>query len=407
MSAVRVYIAPFDDDGNYTAFQDVSKDVDKRSISRISRQLEGSEYDVGIFKTANITITLDNQDGSYSDVDVNSSIFAHKRADSKVRITWSRNSEKPYCGFVYPGDFYPENEVTLFEGLLDDSTGASDEKTQKVKFKVLGYEDLFKRVVPVAATFSNGDSVETIMYDALNQAVITNILTVDAANISADLNFNWDDVSEFDNETSREVIEKALEASNSVLYINTDNEVIITARTPTDAVQRTFYGQASNEGIEDITDLSDVRTGLNRTFNYILWEDTALTSQDATSIDDYGVRKKTIVFDGITNNTTRQNILDTIKNEFGSPKQELSITVPLNSAIAELSLLDRVSMDYPTPLFTADGDDLPLLGDMILGSFRFPYEQSSFVLDVDDEFKILGYKYNLRNDLVTFKLRRI
>lgn len=405
MSRFQVYIKPFKDDGTYQDdFIEVTKDV--ITLDRLKETIDADEYNTGIFKYGSFSIGLNDITGRYSDVGGATTIFRYKRTGSQVKITWSFGNDITECGDATLGDAYTNFEQTVFEGLLSDETMAIAIRQQKANFKVLTLDSILDTVETNYGSISNGESVDTILFTILNQSAITTLLTVSAGNINSALNSNVDDVSGFENQTVRETVQQLLGLSNSVLYIK-DRTIYVSDRTPTAAVQKTFYGQASDDGIENVININNIRSGLNKVFNLITWEDTTLNSRDTSSITLYGVKKKEISFDSITNNTTRQNILDNIKTEFGTIKQELTLSTPIDYTTITLAILDRVAIDYPTTFKAVDGEELPILGQVVLGSFSLPYGEWSFTIDTTTNYKILDRAIGIKRQEMIFKLKEI
>ena len=405
MSRFHVYIKPFNDDGTYqTDFIEVTKDV--ASLSNLKETIDADEYNTGIFKYGSFKIALNDINGRFSDVGGPTTIFRFRRSGSQIKITWSFGNDITECGIAICGDAYTNKEETIFEGLLNDETMITNIGDQKANFSVLTLDSILDSVETDFASISNGESVDTILFTILNQTEITTLLTVSAGNINSALNSNVDDVSGFENQTVRETIQELLGLSNSVLYIS-DRTIYVSDRTPTAAVQKTFYGQASDIGIENITNITGIRSGLNKVFNLITWEDTALSARDTSSISAYGVRKKQVKFDSITNGTTQQNILNNIRTEFGTIKQQLTLTSPMDYTTILLSILDRVAIDYPTTFKAVDGEALPILGQVVLGEFSLPFGEWSFTIDTTTNYKILERNLSIKNQQMIFKLKEI
>ncbi len=405
MSQVKVYIAPFDNDGVYTDYQEVTSDVDS-SIGSITRQLDNSEFDLGTFKTGDLSLKLRNEHGKYSDVGTIETMFRYKRSNSKVKITWEVEDDIVQCGFAVCGECFLSEEITIFEGLLSDESLLEGLDDRKVSLKVLSFESIFDKVIINTGDFSNGDSLESVLYDILNVDEVTSLLTISASNISLDSNINLDDKTELENETLSDALKSILTVGNAVLYIDA-NIVYIKPREASIELKSTFYGQGSDKGIESITKLGKINSGLKRCFNFWTWKDYVTSQQNVSSRAKYGSRKKEVGYDFITSSTSKDTVLTNSKDEFGSPKQELTLTTPLNYDTLELQLLDKINMDYPTPFFVAPGDVFPIFGSSVFGIARFPFGEWSLVLTETQHFKIMGIKIDLKNQNIDFKLREI
>ena len=405
MSQIKIYIAPFNNEGIYQDFIDITEDVD-RSIGSITRKFDNSEFDLGTLRSSDISLKLRNEHGHYSDVDGVTTIFKYKRSGSKIKITWQIENDIVECGIAICGSSLLSEEITMFEGLLNDETTKEGLSDRTVNFTALSYESVFDGVVVDIATFDNADTIEEVLYKILNVTAVTNLLTVSASNISIDSNVAIDDKEDFENGNLNDVLKSLLTVGNSVLYI--DNSIIyITPRTASATLKKTFYGQASDLGIEDVSSLGKISSGLNRTVNFASWDKYSTTQSDASSVSKYGAKTKEFNYAFITNNTSKDTILSAIVDEFKTPKKELTLTANINYETLALGMLDKINIDYPTPLFVASGDVFPLYGVAVYGVDSYPFAEYSTVLTPDIYFKIIGIKTNLNNDTIEFKIRSI
>ena len=407
MSRTRVYIKPFDESGSYASdFTEITRDVLK--IGEIKQALDNTEYDVGVFRNSNFSIALRNDHGLYSEADNLKSIFKTKRVDTQVKVTWDRRNSDLRCGFFKPGEEVLGEEITLFEGLLTDVAGVSNIIEQDISFTVLGFESLLDRTEFPYSDVSNGDNISDILYAALNQTMITDLLTVDSSNISVGIDTAIDDKEDLENTTVKEAFDDLLILSNSVLYVK-DRTIFIKPRTVNSTLEHTFYGPASINGIENIVDVKNYRDGVNRVRNYWTWKDASIKSTDADSVTKFGVQKKEIDSSliSVTSTTKISNILGSLKDEFSSAKTELEIIAPMKKKTLDLFLLDKVNVDYPTVYFPADENPLPRYGQNVYEGARYPFGQWSLKIDPVDRFKIMSVGLKPTEDLITFKLRKV
>jgi len=408
VSRYRVYIKPFVSPGVYAEeYTDISSDV--ISIGSISRSLDNSTYDIGIFKTSGVNIKLRNDHGKYSAADTEKSIFSDKRQDSLIQITWDVRSTFSKAGFFKCGDGPLSSEVVIFDGLLSEISSIASIDDQDISFRFAGFDSLLSRVEVPFSSISNGDTFSGVIYTMLNQSPITDYLTVDQANIVCAVDEGIDDKSNLENKTVREALDSGdlLLAASSVLYIQ-DGVIYVQSREETVDSQYTFFGQASINGIENIIDIKNFRDGINRVFNFVKWQDTALKSTDATSIAKYGVQQIELSVDVISDASTSkiQNILDEIKNDFRDPKIEFELETSINNQVIELMMKDKVLVDYPTVYRSADENVIPRYGLSAYGQARYPVGQYSLVINAQTtSFKIMAITINPSKDTMIFNLR--
>jgi hypothetical protein len=406
MSRFRVYIKPFDESGEYLAdWLDVTEDVDMDGLTVMKQSLDNNEYDVGIFKNSGVTLKLINAEGQYADAGQPGSIFKFRRMNSLVKITWEIMHQDVICGFAICGNVALSEEVIAFEGLLDDRGLKQNADDQSLTFKVLGKEAVLDQVEVPFSSISAGDTFEEIILALLDQTVITELLTVSASNISCSVDSITDDIADLENKTVREALAEILLYSNSVLYI-VDDVIFVSPRTAGATVEKVFYGQGAQYGIENINDLADYRAGLNRVFNYWTWQDTDLVSQDLSSVGMFGVLKKEIETSLITNNTRRQTILDSLKDEFRNAKREMILRVPIDYETIALNVLDKVSIDYPN-IPINDSAEIPLWDLSTWDEAVFPHEVLPISIESNAEFKILSKDIDPKNHEMVFYVREV
>lgn len=404
MSRIRANITPFDDNGKLSTEIEITRDVLTDSISSVSKQLDLSTFDIGIFRSSNGTLSVRNDHGRYNDVGDSASIFKFKRSNSLFRLTFDRSNFNAHgnCGLL-PHEIHPSLEVDVFKGLIIDDSSTQDVRKHNSKFQLLGREILLDREDVPFALLANGQTVKVIIEKLLNQTSITDFMNFNAANIVPANNVVVDLVASYENQTVKQALNRLLLISNSVFFLDGDN-MKVSSRDPTVGIDFTFNGQAAS-GRENITNLNNVRNGLNRVINYFTWKDTTLLEQEPGTVALHGIRKKEIFDESITTEATKTAILEALRDEFGPLKDELDIETPLTYATLELDLLSRVNIDYPRPVITAN--DLAQYGSAQYDIAQYPKDLSTFRRFKTQEYKIIKQTINLKKEIAKYTLRRI
>lgn len=405
MAVWRVYIKPFDDAGNYGTYTEVTDYVNRETFSSITEKLDNSEYNVGIFRFSNLSLSVNNFEGKFSDVGGSATIFRYRRAGSMVKVTYQQDNPA-ICGIAIWDDAVVSEEIKIYEGLLVDETATTNVVAQKLSFKVLGLESVISEAIVPYSSISNGDLLSAVIYTCLNQASITKVLTVDAGNITCGTDVTIDDKTSLETKTVKEAFDELMLLSNSVLYIK-DATIYVAPRAAGVTVEKTFYGQSAVDGLEDILNISDIKTGLNKTFNYLTWSDSTTVSSDTDSIALNGYKKQEISSEIITNAGKQTTVLDGIKGEFKDPKREFKLKVVLNEETLALEFLNRVAIDYPA-IAIAGEFDVPTYGFAVYGVSGYPISYFNFTFDpTDDNWKIMGRTIDMNNFTIEFDLREI
>jgi len=409
LSYFSVFLNPKDDLGAFTGYIDITEDVVWKSFSSFTQKLDSNDYDTGVFKHNALDLKLHNQHGKYSDVNTIDSVFRNRRGGSKVRISWRVQQREVACGSLPcgTGSAHVGPTINIFDGILNDDATTLDIDDQQINFKVLSGDSLFREVETNYSSLNIGDLSSTVIYTILNQTEITKHLTVSAGNISCGLDLSMDIVTPFENQTVKQTLDEVLFGSNSVLWVR-DQTVYVKPRTGGATSQKTFYGQASNNGIEDVQKMSNISAGRNNVFNFWTWKDTTLVKSDATSIGKNGLRKKEMNIDHLTNTTKRNLLLEDQKTTFADIKQEFDLTTPINYETLALTFLDKVNVDYPSPVSAPrPGVEIPIYGLAIYGTAIYPRTETSITIPVSTNFKIMGMKINRSNQSITFKLKEM
>lgn len=404
---IRVYLKTFDYDGEYDSdFTEITKYVQK--IGDISIDTDSSDYQIGVFRTSNLKLVLNNREGLFGDVGTSETLFVFRRSNSIIRITYEYADDGPWCGVAEVNEEYLSEEVEIFRGLLNDDSFIQNAKDELVDFIVLGYESIFSTTQTPYSSLSNGDTVAAAIFTCLNQAEITDYLTIDLANINPGEDQAIDDVSFFENSTVKEALDQLLNDSNSILRI-VDSVVYVSDRAPEASVSFHFYGQSSQDGVENVSDVSKISNGFNRTFNFIAWEESSLSVSDASSVAANGLKKLEISSDLFTDSAKRGNILNNILAEFSEPKREFELTTPFNYGSLDVELLDRVDINYPTILIPWENFPFPVCGTAICGDSDsvLPRGLWSLTISTDDNFKVIKKTMKLEKQEITFKMRQI
>ncbi len=406
----RVYLAPFDAAGVYTSYQEITDYVVTSSLGELAQNLDNTDYDIGIYRTSSIRLRLRNLDGLFSDVARSpTTLFKYKRTDSLIKITWDVQDVPLICGNFECGNAILFTETEMFVGLLDDSSTRMDVSGMSVDFEVLGREDLLRRVNFPSSVVAT-DLISVALFKAMNQAPITTLLTVSQSNIVCGSDVQIDSVTDLAKVTTQDAVNDLLLISNSVLYIQ-DGVIFVAPRTPTVDLQYTFHGQASTSGVENITDIQNISSGLSRVFNYLAWDNASPADptvvEDAASVIKFGVLEKDFSLTFVTDTGNKSTLLGSILAEFKDPKQEMDLIAPLDTNTTAVNLLDRVVVDYPTVYVEQENVPLPICGVAICGTAVLPAAQWAFTMDSSAPMKVIGKTLDIPNGLYTFKLREI
>lgn len=396
-------VLPTISEGVYaSSFIDISDFVLDKGVPKISQSIDSTDYDYGLFKYGDITLKCKNLNGILGDINDSRSIFnLNGRDKAKVEI-------------VYRKDILNDDGETIrtdtisFKGIINEEATRFDIVDDIISFKVLALDSVIRNNKVSGGTIPNGALASTAIKSILNVPKITAVLGFSASNINVDQDFIIDDGSDFDNNTNRTALNKLLVATNSVLLIDSSDNIIVKSRlenTVKDVLN--LYGENDLLGRENIIKIKGYNPGNHRMFNSVkldTWEEGNVPLQQ-----QFGTRQKSVNLDFITTEATGRVILRRLLREFKAPKIELTVTVPTNVAL-NVELLDRVSINHPLRIGApADGEFLPVIGVTKIGDSDSPLPRQfgSIAISPLIAFKVIGIAHRSARLETELKLRQV
>lgn len=407
-----ISIAPKIDANNYGPFVDVTNYVDAESLSDIDIDTFTSDFGSGIADTGSIDLSLLNIDGRFSDEFSSTSMFKYSRNESQVKIEWFGRSKVAILGQAMCGiDILGDSRITVFSGIIDEISPREDIRTKYIDMTIVGKDSIFDKTEIDTDDISILKSTTEIMADLLNKQKIKNILSISqTSEWDLGIDFTYIDLENFEDVTTvKDALTIILEHTNSVLSI-IDDVVYVSSRVETDDLKYTFNAPHVEGAIDNIIDIQNISTGINRTFNKWRFSDDPQSfgsfGPESLSIEKYGIRAASISTASV-DLLTKENILQTYYNFYEFPKQEFDLVTPLNIGSVMLKQFDKVKVNYPIKIIY-QGKPLPRWGQLTSNTtFTYPITDNSFYLQKESYFKIIKLSYNLLKETLTIKLRGI
>lgn len=392
---VQVLLTPLVATGTYGAEVDITSDVDisdlikRGGISSIRKDVDFGDYDVGVFTFGNVTMRAINYDGKFNDPSDWRSIFTYRRGLAKVEIKFKDKDGNAY---------------TQFKGIINEDGTRQDFVKGEVRFKVLSLDSIFRSTKVAGGTVSNGMSFSNAIKSILNITEITSVVNYSASNINVSYNGTIDDGNYFDNKKVKDSLDELLLVSNSILLIDSSDNIIVKSRGES-ATTHNIYGNGNVEGRDNILKITSYNSGVQRAFNSISVSGITVTDENLVWL--YGVRKKDLTMDFITNSDTATAVATALLSEFKVPKPEMEVVLPMNDA-RQIDLLDKVAVDFTYRLEPPAGQEtLTVTGVAVSGSAVTNKTLGNFQIHKNQIWKVIG-KEDKAGDLTTkIKLREI
>jgi len=340
---------------------DVTTYVRQLGLGKITYRLDSYDFDIGVFHYGRMTLGCVNEDGYFNE---NEDLFSYQRDLTKVVLTY------------YDKD---GTAAVFFKGVITEPLTRFNKNNETVNFTVINQDQILSQNQVLVADITNGDSFSTAIKALLNKTGITTVLNYSADDITVDYDGEVDDATKLHGRDVYTVLKKLLQASNSLFYVDDDDNMIVSTRAST-GTETEFYGAEDPFNRDNIIEVNKYSTGYNKIFNSIVVNDRE--TNDSTSIAAYGLRQKRFTFDFVTDNGREDLIAANYLAEFKDPKKELEINVPVE-----------------------DGQAVAFLDDIVLILESSGY--NSINIDSDDVFKLMGRDYVPDEFAAILKLREI
>ena len=385
----KIYLTPKISEFVYGTEIQVSAEIIYNGIKTMKKSIDSSDYEVGVYTYGDISLKLINKNGKYNDETDGRSIFEYTRDLAKIRVVYSDNN----------------GDITRFNGLINEEATKQDLEKEEITFRVLSNDSVIRTTKVSSGVIVDGVLASSAIKTVLNQTKIVSDLNYDASNIAVDYDFTIDDGSQFDNKNARKALNDLLVATNSVLLIDSSDNMVVQARTVESVSVLNLFGPYDLKNRQNIHNVKKYNQGRHRTFTAVKIGNIEV--DDDGYVADYGYRqlKKTLAF--FTDKETQSEIATINLNEFKRPFIELTVEVPTH-IVKNSKLLDPVSLDYPLRVKRMEDKFLPIVGvtkiddtEMVL-----PYTFGNKDIRPDVAFKIIEIAENPTKFSTILKLRQ-
>lgn len=385
----KVFITPLKNNTVYGDEVEVSDFVIAGGVGTIKQSVDSGNFDIGVYTYSNITLSLVNYDGRFNDETDSASMFYFTRDRAKVRIE--------YIDTV-------QGTNIVFDGIINDEASLQDLKKDFVKIRVLSKDSIIKKVSVPGGLINDGNNSVEALTALLNRPAITGTLNFNAGKISVGTNSIIGDATSFSDKNSRTVLEQLLNASGSVFYVDSSNDMVVSDRSVNIKANLELYGGGDPQQRDNITEIKKYNTGLQRMFNTFTVNGNS--AADSNFSERYGANIKAYTFDFITSSDTEASIAVFLLSQFKIPKIEMEVVVKTEVA-KDSEVLDPVVVSFQKRHKGFKGARVPLAGIAIAGTDISPYIIDGTKINSNKSFKITGILQDTKKFLTTLKLREV
>ena len=400
--SAKVEISPLVSPGTYGDAVDVTDLIDASGISEFRQAIDSEDYTFGLFRFGDIQVTGLNRNGIFNDNADYRSMFQYARDKAKINVQFIIETVEREEQCVTS---YSDSTALSFVGLINDEATRLNFQDETIDFIAITFDSVFLNAIISQGQVKDGSSAKDVLFIILNNPIITSVLNIDIGNINPDYDFTIDDGSVFDNLTVFEALKKLLPASNSILLIDSSENVIIKGREYDGTISTLeLFGEFDINGRNNILRIENMNNGFHRMFNSIRINDL-FEKNDAGFANEFGFRQIDFDFEFVTDSSTLETLANNLLDTFKSPKEELEVIIPMDIG-QSVQLLQRVTIDNPLRYEALEGKFLPVVGDAVWEDSDTPYpnQSGSFEIHPDKLWKVIEINQDLLNFETKLKL---
>lgn len=401
----RVFITPLIRNDEYGDEVEVTDYVRNSGIGAIRRGIDDTDFSFGVYNFGEVKISLDNDTGIFNPETDSRSMFGFKRDRAKVRIVYQRITvQRSASGGIVDSDTVDD---IVFRGIIANEGIRQNVDASQLDMRVLSRDAIINKAKVPGGAVANGILASQAILRCLAADEITAVLNVDQLNINVDHDFTIDDGSGFDNRIVFSALSDLMIVTNSALYVDESDNVIVRPRAANDALATLeLFGPFDPMGRSNIINCQSQNDGMQRVFTSVSINEQVFTNEEYAEM--FGFRRKDYTFDFLTDATKAMDVAAALVGEFKFPRREMVITVPYEVG-AEVELLQPVSISWP--LLTkpySDAHHMPVVGYTQIDDpvEVLPRVSGNLEVDPTEKYRVIGIDQDPNLFTVSLKLRQ-
>lgn len=401
----RVFFTPLVRNDEYGDEVEVTEYVRKSGIGAIRRGIDDTDFSFGVYNFGEVKLSLNNDSGIFNPETDSRSMFVFKRDRAKVRVVYQRITvTRSADGGVADSE---TTEDIVFRGIIANEGIRQNVDGSQLDMRVLSRDAIINKAKVPGGAVANGILASEAIVRCLAADEIAAVLTVDPLNIDVDHDFTIDDGSGFDNRIVFSALTDLMIVTNSALYVDEDDNVIVRPRAANDVLDiLELFGPFDPMGRANILNCQSANDGMHRVFTSVSINEEVRTNEEYAEM--FGFRRKDFTFGFITDATKSQAIADALVDEFKFPRREMVVTVPYEVG-SEVELLQPVSITWPllTKRYTED-HHMPVVGYTTIDDTVdvLPRVSGNFEVDPSEKYRVIGIDQDPNTFTVSLKLRQ-
>ncbi len=400
----KVFITPLIKRDTYGDEIEVTEYVKKSGIGLIKRGLDDTEFTFGLYAFGEVKLTLNNDSGLFNDESDSRSMFKYRRDRAKVRIVYENiDLERKSDGSI--ADSESDDEI-VFRGLLTNDGVRQSGLGATIEMRVLSRDSILRKAIVPSGSVPNLLPASEVIFNILNNEVVESLLGVSASNIDVGFDFIVDFGDGLSNKTVFQAMKELLIASNAVMYVNDDDEIIVTGREEDDDLDTLFlFGPYEPLSRDNIINVLNDNDGTQRMFNSVTVNQNNRTNE--AYADFFGLRSIDFTFDWCTDDETAGDIASNLVAEFKMPRRELTLAVPYEIG-KSAQLFQPVSVDWPLRVLSFSEDHhLPVVGSTKIEDAVevLPKIFGNFTVHKSEKYKIIAIEQDPKTFSTNIKIR--
>ena len=386
----RLYIKRRFKSGYESEWLEITKYLLDSSIS-IERILDFDSFGYGQVKSGSATFELNNIDGDFNGVGELYSLF---------EFCISRQ----YTKVLYKAGYLDEDGVqideTLFQGILNEKTARSNFESGIFVMTALDYSSVFTEQTIVDGSLSSTITASSLIEKIMNNSNLSSIVGYDTSKTSFGNATIFDDAREFESQEVAIVLTSICQKTNSIWYVDSNIDLVISPRTPNANVPHQFIGGALKRNTTNIINIETFDAGFTKIINEVVYDTNTVKFQIRPDIDNTirnGVQTLNLQGADITTESKINAIGESIISEWKRPRKRVILTTVFSPNI--YTFFDLCTIDFSQEVKSYPDKEILVVNqnDLINDDFFIGKKKNKIEIMPNEQYLYFGYSHNVKN----------
>lgn len=361
------------------------------SSTSIEQKLDWESYGYGEVRSGSAQFELNNLNGDFN-------------AQGELYSFFQDTISRQYTKILYKAGYYDETgqiiDESIFEGFLNEKNVRENFEKGTVNITAMSYSQIFTEQSTISGSLIASMTAFQVVELLMQNSEISNVIGYDSSKISFGQNITFDDARKFENTEMREVLTQICQKTNSIWYVDSENDLVVKPRTANANTPHQFTGGALQRFSANIISIESYDSGFTKIINEVIYDTGDQKIQIRPDIDNTilnGVQTLNIGGEDLTDETKITQISESIIEEWKRPRKRVVLSTVYTPNVYEF--FDRCIIDYRPEVRQFPDKEILVFNqnDNFNGGLYISRYKNRIIFNSTETYLYFGYSHNVRS----------